>query len=208
MKKIFKFTQRFGFSGNQRDIFKKDIFLGAKTQQIKELKRNYSSLYSDLTKRSTDQQTKITEIEIAILNLKNQIEKIENEVDTLKKIFMQIDIREIFTSLEQHIVLDVMKSKNQMKLQKIYTIEKMKPTIEFKNNKKWNNNESEEIFDLILYYKEVGNKIFHNNNKDVIIEYLTSDDNDEELIKKTMNFLENYCKESKKTFGKSPFFKE
>jgi hypothetical protein len=40
MKKIFKFTQRFGFSnwskGSQRDLFKTNLFLGAKTKQIKE----------------------------------------------------------------------------------------------------------------------------------------------------------------------------
>lgn len=154
--------------------------------------------------------------------LKSKIQKLEKKIQDIESKLFQMDSREAVMALENYIVLEILGSKNQMKLNSIYTIKEVQKTEAYENSK-WKTGEKEQkICQIINYVKEIGNILIHGGNLNSPKEKIESqfklaaqdmNDDDEmdgslDIIAEDMiKLLESCCVKYKKPFGRGPFYK-
>ncbi len=173
-----------------------------KTKNISDIIKENKCLKEE-NKKLKAQVEKLEDVNKELLN---RIKIIENKINT-------VTIREIMKSFENYIVLEVLGSIGSMRKNKIYTIKNL---VNHKNkdiqqrfkDSRWYS--KDELFELIEFYKEVGNDFIHNSdiNKDVFLKAIdTEDQNEKDLLIYIADELEVFCQKYRKQFGRGPLHK-
>lgn len=142
----------------------------------------------------------------------DRIKSRDKELEKWEAKFSAIAWREIMKVLEEYIVLDVLGSASSIRKYKVYNLRQMRESddkiVQDKfEESKWS--DDKDLLDAIEHYTHVGDMVINDHNSSVYMlrKSILDCKEDNTLLNKVIELLEEFRKTYNKPFGQTPFLK-